>query len=269
MLEVSNVTKLFNPGTPDEKVALLQIQLKLEPGDFMTVIGSNGAGKSTLMNMISGVLEPDSGEILIEGKPIHQLPEYRRSSWITRVFQDPMAGTSPNMTIEENLAMAYARGKRRGLKFGVTKAKRKMFQEHLERFNIGLENRLKAKVGLLSGGERQALSLLMATFTQPKILLLDEHTAALDPARAELIIQLTEEIIRELKLTTLMVTHNMDQAIRLGNRLIMMDKGRIILNIDEERKKRLTVEQLLGEFEQISGHKLADDKLVLGSSKRG
>jgi putative ABC transport system ATP-binding protein len=264
MLNISNVTKLFNPGTTDEKVALFHINLKLNPGDFVTVIGSNGAGKSTLMNIISGVLQPDSGEVFIEGNPIHHLPEYRRSSWIGRVFQDPMAGTAPNMTIEENLAMAYARGKRRGLKFGVTKKRRALFREQLERLGIGLENRLKAKVGLLSGGERQALSLLMATFTEPKILLLDEHTAALDPARAELIIRLTEEIIREMKLTTLMVTHNMEQAIRLGNRLIMMDKGRIILDIDEERKKDLTVEQLLGEFERISGHKLADDRVVLG-----
>ena len=264
MLTISNVTKLFNPGTPDEKVALFNINLRLKPGDFVTVIGSNGAGKSTLMNIISGVLQPDTGEVFIEGRPIHHLPEYKRSKWIGRVFQDPMAGTAPNMTIEENLAMALARGKRRGIRFGVNRSKRAVFREQLERFGIGLEDRLKAKVGLLSGGERQALSLLMATFTQPKILLLDEHTAALDPARAELITRLTEEIIRDLKLTTLMVTHNMEQAIRLGNRLIMMDKGRIILDIDEGRKKDLTVEELLAEFERISGHKLADDRVVLG-----
>mgnify|MGYP001485555635 CR=1 FL=1 len=263
MLEISNVAKLFNPGTPDEKVALLNINLTLNPGDFVTVIGSNGAGKSTLMNIISGVLKPDSGVVRIDQNEIHQLPEHRRSRWIGRVFQDPIAGTAPHMTIEENLAMAYTRGQRRGLKFGVTKTKRSMFREQLERFGIGLENRLKAKVGLLSGGERQALSLLMATFTDPKILLLDEHTAALDPTRAELITRLTEEIISELKLTTLMVTHNMEQAIRLGNRLIMMDKGRIILDIDRERKSVLTVEQLLEEFKRISGRELADDKLVL------
>lgn len=264
MLELDQVTKLFNPGTPDEKVALFRINLSLRPGDFVTVIGSNGAGKSTLMNIISGVLEPDYGEVRIDGQAIHHLPEYRRSRWIGRVFQDPMAGTAPHMTIEENLAMAYARGKRRGLRFGVTRWKREMFREQLKRLGIGLEDRLKAKVGLLSGGERQALSLLMATFTKPKILLLDEHTAALDPARADLITRLTEEIIRELNLTTLMVTHNMEQAIRLGNRLIMMDKGRIILDIDEQRKKNLTVEELLGEFERVSGHKLTDDRVVLG-----
>jgi putative ABC transport system ATP-binding protein len=264
MLQLSNVSKLFNPGTADEKIALININLKLNPGDFITIIGSNGAGKSTLMNIISGVMIPDTGEVRIEGNSIQQLPEYKRSRWIGRVFQDPMAGTAPRMTIEENLAMAYLRGKQRGLGFGVTASKRAFFNEQLQRLGIGLENRPRAKVGLLSGGERQALSLLMATFTKPQILLLDEHTAALDPARAELITQLTEEIVREMKLTTLMVTHNMDQAIRLGNRLIMMDKGRIILDVNEERKKDLTIEQLLGEFEKISGSKLSDDRVVLG-----
>lgn len=264
MLQISNVSKLFNPGTPDEKIALLGINLKLNPGDFVTIIGSNGAGKSTLMNIISGVMTPDAGEVRIGGNAIHQLAEYKRSQWIGRVFQDPMAGTAPRMTIEENLAMAYMRGKSRGLSFGVTAGKRKIFYEQLQKLGIGLENRLRAKVGLLSGGERQALSLLMATFTRPQILLLDEHTAALDPGRAELITQLTDNIVREMKLTTLMVTHNMEQAIRLGNRLIMMDKGRIILDVNEERKKNLTVTQLLGEFEQISGSKLSDDRVVLG-----
>ncbi len=264
MLQLSNVFKLFNPGTPDEKTALLRINLHLNPGDFVTVIGSNGAGKSTLMNIISGGYKPDMGEIRIEGQSIGALPEYQRSKWIGRVFQDPMAGTAPHMSIEENLAMAFMRGKTRGLRFGVTPSKRTMYREQLKRLGIGLEDRLRAKVGLLSGGERQALSLLMATFTEPKILLLDEHTAALDPARAELITRLTESIVREMGLTTLMVTHNMEQAIRLGNRLIMMDKGRIILDIPEERKKDLTVEQLLGEFERVSGHKLADDRIVLG-----
>lgn len=264
MLQMNHVSKLFNPGTVDEKVALMDINLHLNPGDFVTVIGSNGAGKSTLMNIISGVMKPDAGEVCIDGNSIGHLPEFKRSRWIGRVFQDPMAGTAPHMTIEENLAMAYRRGQSRGLSIGVTANKRKMFKEQLARLGIGLENRLRAKVGMLSGGERQALSLLMATFTQPQILLLDEHTAALDPARAELITRLTQEIVSELKLTTLMVTHNMEQAIRLGNRLIMMDKGRIILDVNEERKKDLTVEQLLGEFEQISGHKLSDDRLVLG-----
>jgi putative ABC transport system ATP-binding protein len=264
MLELTQVSKVFFPGSPDEKVALAGINLSLKPGDFVTIIGSNGAGKSTLMNMISGVLTPDAGQVRIEGVPVHQLPEYKRSRWIGRVFQDPMAGTAPNMTIEENLAIAYARSKRRGLALGVTRAKRRFFQEQLERLNLRLENRLKAKVGQLSGGERQALSLLMATFTRPQILLLDEHTAALDPARAELVTRLTESIVREMELTTLMVTHNMEQAIRLGNRLIMMDKGRIILEAGEDRKKELTVERLLQEFENISGHKLADDRIVLG-----
>ncbi|CAM4285264.1 ABC transporter ATP-binding protein [Paenibacillus tarimensis] len=264
MLQLSHVTKLFFPGSPDEKIALVDINLNLKPGDFVTVIGSNGAGKSTLMNIISGVITPDSGTVSIEGRAIQNQPEHARSRWIGRVFQDPMAGTAPHMTIEENLAMAHARGRSRGLSFGVTGAKRKLFREQLSRLGIGLENRLRAKVGQLSGGERQALSLLMATFTKPQILLLDEHTAALDPARAELITKLTDSIVREMNLTTLMVTHNMEQAIRLGNRLIMMDKGRIILDISEERKKDLTVESLLKEFEQISGHKMADDRVVFG-----
>lgn len=264
MLELHHVSKLFNPGTPDEKIALINISLNLNPGDFVTVIGSNGAGKSTLMNVISGVMKPDIGEVRIDGNAVQQLPEFQRSRWIGRVFQDPMAGTAPHMSIEENLSMAYKRGKKRGLGWGATSSNRMMFREHLQRLGIGLENRLSAKVGFLSGGERQALSLLMASFTKPQILLLDEHTAALDPARAELITRLTEDIVSELKLTTLMVTHNMEQAIRLGNRLIMMDKGRIILDISQEWKSRLTVSELLGEFERISGHQLSDDRVVLG-----
>lgn len=264
MLKLTNVYKLFNPGTIDEKTALTGINLHLNPGDFVTIIGSNGAGKSTLMNMISGTMKPDMGDVQIEGTSVSQVPEFRRSRWIGRVFQDPMAGTAPRMTIEENLAMAYKRGQSRGLSFSINRSRRTLFREQLSRLGIGLEDRLRAKVGLLSGGERQALSLLMATFTNPRILLLDEHTAALDPARAELITQLTEKIVKDQQLTTLMVTHNMEQAIRLGNRLIMMDKGRIILDIAPERKQSLTVEQLLGEFEQISGHKLSDDRIVLG-----
>lgn len=264
MLTLSGISKLFNPGTFDEKIALTDINLQLKPGDFVTVIGSNGAGKSTLMNVISGVLNPDQGTVMIDGKEVQSMPEFRRSEWIGRVFQDPMAGTSPTMTIQENLAMAYSRGKKRGLSLGVTSAKKSFFQGHLKRLGIGLEDRLSAKVGLLSGGERQALSLLMATFTEPKILLLDEHTAALDPSRAELITRLTKEIVEEAKLTTLMVTHNMEQAIRLGNRLIMMDKGRIILDIPASQKRDLTVERLLKEFENIRGQKLVDDRVVLG-----
>lgn len=203
-------------------------------------------------------------EVYIDNKDVSQISEYKRSQWIGRVFQDPMAGTAPRMTIEENLAIAYKRGKTRGFSLGVTSRTRKIFRDELSRLGIGLENRMGAKVGMLSGGERQALSLLMATFTRPQILLLDEHTAALDPARAELVTSLTDNIVKELKLTTLMVTHNMEQAIRLGNRLIMMDKGQIILQVNEDRKKYLTVERLLGEFEQISGKKMADDRVVLG-----
>jgi len=264
MIQLSNVSKLFFPGSPDEKIALFNINLNLNPGDFVTVIGSNGAGKSTLMNVISGVMTPDTGSVSIDNTVITHLREHQRSRWIGRVFQDPMAGTAPNMTIEENLAMAFARDKSRGLGIGVNAKKRVFFQEQLTRLGLGLETRQRAKVGQLSGGERQALSLLMATFTRPRILLLDEHTAALDPARAELITTLTESIVKEMQLTTLMVTHNMEQAIRLGNRLIMMDKGRIILDVPAERKQDLTVAQLLGEFERISGQKMADDRVVFG-----
>jgi putative ABC transport system ATP-binding protein len=263
MLKIQQVSKLFNPSTPDEKVALSHINLHLAPGDFVTVIGSNGAGKSTLMNIISGVMQPDTGHVFIEGKEVSRVQEHQRSRWIGRVFQDPMSGTAPAMTIQENLALAYKRGKPRGFGLGVTKSRKALFREQLQRLGIGLENRLNAKVGLLSGGERQALSLLMATFTKPKILLLDEHTAALDPSRAELITRLTKEIVEDMKLTTLMVTHNMEQAIRLGNRLIMMDKGKIILDIPESQKRDLTVEKLLAEFEKIRGHKLADDRVML------
>lgn len=265
MLELRNVSKLFNPATPDEKIALSHINLHLVPGDFITVIGSNGAGKSTLMNIISGVMKPDYGDVRIDGIDVRDLPEHRRSAWIGRVFQDPMAGTAPSMTIEENLAIAYSRGKPRGLRLGINRSRRTFFKEQLSKLGIGLENRLNAKVGLLSGGERQALSLLMATFTKPQILLLDEHTAALDPSRAELVTALTQDIVSELKLTTLMVTHNMEQAIQLGNRLIMMDKGRIILDVPEVSKKELTVEKLLKEFAKISGRSFADDRVILGA----
>ncbi|WP_282942044.1 ABC transporter ATP-binding protein [Paenibacillus sp. RC67] len=264
MLNLEQVSKLFNPGTPDEKVALSNIQLSMKEGDFVTVIGSNGAGKSTLMNIISGVMIPDRGTVKIAGQAVENVPEHKRSKWIGRVFQDPMAGTAPKMTIQENMAIAYTRNKTRGLGFGVTAKKRTMFAEQLSRLGLNLENRMNAKVGLLSGGERQALSLLMATFTEPRILLLDEHTAALDPSRAELITRLTQQIVQEMRLTTLMVTHNMEQAIRLGNRLIMMDKGKIILDVPEEEKKGLTVERLLREFERIRGEKFVDDRVVLG-----
>lgn len=264
MLHVNQVSKFFNANTADEKMALSHIQLHLQPGDFVTVIGSNGAGKSTLMNIISGVIAPDVGSVSLDGHEVTSMSEHRRSRWIGRVFQDPMAGTTPDMTIEENMSIALRRATRRGLGFGVTRARRTLFKEELSRLKLGLENRLNAKVGLLSGGERQALSLLMATFTQPSILLLDEHTAALDPGRAELITRLTEEIVRASALTTLMVTHNMEQAIRLGNRLIMMDKGKIVLDIPSKSKQTLTVDSLLREFERVRGEKFVDDRVVLG-----
>lgn len=264
MLNIKNVSVTFNEGTPDEKVALKNINLQLKKGEFVTVIGGNGAGKSTLMNVISGNLIPDVGDILINGDRVDHLPEYVRSQFIGRVFQDPMAGTAPSMTIQENLAIAYSRNKKRRLRLGVNNKRRKLFVEHLKQLNIGLHDRLNAKVGLLSGGERQALSLLMATFTEPNILLLDEHTAALDPARAELITNLTSEIINNFELTTLMVTHNMQQALDMGTRLIMMDAGQIIFDVSGDEKKQLTIEDLLEEFQRIRGKQLATDQAVLG-----
>lgn len=264
MLEIIDISIVFNEGTVDEKKALNNINLDLVKGDFVTVIGSNGAGKSTLMNVIAGQLYPDVGDVIINGKQVVHLPEYKRSNFIGRVFQDPMAGTAPSMTIEENLAMAYSRNKKRRLTFGVTKNRRDMFREYLATLNLGLEDRLTAKVGLLSGGERQALSLLMTTFTNPDILLLDEHTAALDPSRAELITSLTRDVVERSELTTLMVTHNMQQALDLGNRLIMMDKGQIIFEASGEEKQKLTVENLLHEFQRIRGEQFEDDRVVLG-----
>ncbi|TWI58974.1 ABC transporter ATP-binding protein [Halalkalibacter nanhaiisediminis] len=264
MLHLRDISLTFNEGTPDEKKALQNTNLSLNKGDFVTIIGSNGAGKSTLMNIISGSLTPDVGDVLIDQKEVTYLPEYKRSQLIGRVFQDPMAGTAPTMTIEENLAIAYSRNKKRTFKVGVTKKRKDMFRTHLESLNLGLENRLTAKVGLLSGGERQALSLLMATFTEPKILLLDEHTAALDPSRAELITNLTHDIVEKFQLTTLMVTHNMQQALDLGNRLIMMDKGQIILDVDSDKKSQLTIEKLLQEFQRIRGKQMESDRAVLG-----
>ena len=236
MLQLKQINKVFNEGTPDEKIALHEISLDLEPGDFVTVIGSNGAGKSTLMNIISGKMITDLGSVIIDGKNVTNVKEHNRAKLVGRVFQDPMAGSAPTMTIEENLAIAFSRTKSRGLRVGVTKKRREFFKEKLQTLNLGLEDRLEAKVGLLSGGERQALSLLMATFTDPKILLLDEHTAALDPSRAELITNLTRDIVLKNNLTTLMVTHNMQQALDLGNRLIMMDKGQIILQANKEEE---------------------------------
>ncbi len=263
MLELKNISLTFNEATADEKNVLKDINLTLNKGDFVTVVGSNGAGKSTVMNVISGSLQPDVGHVIINGRNVTALSEYKRSRYIGRVFQDPMAGTSPTMTIEENLAIAYSRERNRTLKLGVNKKRRSFFQSTLATLNLGLENRLNMKVGLLSGGERQALSLLMATFTNPDILLLDEHTAALDPSRAELITNLTRSIVKETELTTLMVTHNMQQALDLGNRLIMMDKGQIILDISGAEKQALTIEKLLHEFQRIRGQQLSSDRAVL------
>lgn len=263
LLKLQSINKIFNETTSDEKIALDQINLTLAEGDFVTVIGSNGAGKSTMLNMISGALTPDFGEIIVDGKNVTKLPEFKRSQLIGRVFQDPMAGTAPSMTIEENLAIAYSRNKKRGLKIGVDKKRKEFFIESLEMLHLNLENRLNAKVGMLSGGERQALSLLMATFTKPSILLLDEHTAALDPSRAELITNITKQLVEKDKLTTLMVTHNMQQALDLGNRLIMMDKGQIILVVGEEEKKELTIPKLMDEFQRIRGEKLTSDRALL------
>ncbi|MGM0929344.1 MAG: ABC transporter ATP-binding protein [Actinomycetota bacterium] len=261
MLEITNVHKTFFAGTVNERVALQEINLTLRAGEFVTVIGSNGAGKSTILNITSGKLRPDTGTVSIDGNDVTRLADHQRARFIGRVFQDPMAGTSPEMTIEENLAIAYERGKRRGLRPGVTRKKREFFKEELRSLELGLENRLKSKVGLLSGGQRQALSLLMATFSSPKILLLDEHTAALDPQRAELVSRLTAEVVDRHQLTTLMVTHNMEQALRLGTRLIMMHDGRIILDLDQEQKLKATVPDLLHEFEKIKG--VVDDRTML------
>ncbi|MDO5511556.1 ABC transporter ATP-binding protein [Corynebacterium sp.] len=263
MLTIDNITKTFFPGTVNERVALNGVNLTLAEGDFITVIGSNGAGKSTLLNAVAGRLFVDEGTVHIDGKKVNKLPEHKRARFVGRVFQDPLAGTAPNLTIEENLSLALLRGKGRGLGRGLTKKRREEFVDKLQSLELGLEDRLSAKVGLLSGGQRQALSLLMAGFTNPRIMLLDEHTAALDPQRAELVTGLTERIVSEGGLTTLMVTHNMEQAIRLGNRLIMMHEGQIVYEADAETKSKLTVRDLLQEFANIKGATLSD-KAFLG-----
>ena len=264
MLEVKGIYKTFNPGTVNEKRALNGVDLVMEDGDFITVIGGNGAGKSTLMNAIAGVWPVDEGSIIIDGTDVTHLPEHRRAAFIGRVFQDPMMGTAATMGIEENLALAKRRGKKRTLMPGIKKAEREEYRELLKTLGLGLESRLTSKVGLLSGGQRQALTLLMATMQQPKILLLDEHTAALDPKTAAKVLDATERIVGRDHLTTLMITHNMRDAIAHGNRLIMMHDGRIILDIRGEEKKKLTVEDLMHEFEKISGEAFASDKALLG-----
>ena len=262
MLEIKNVSKTFKPGTITEKRALTNINLTLNDGDFVTVIGGNGAGKSTLLNLIAGVHQPDSGHILLDGKDITYKKEFTRAKYLGRVFQDPMMGTAANMEIEENLAMAYSRGKKRSLLWGIRRRERELYREKLALLDLGLETRLKSKVGLLSGGQRQALTLLMATLKKPDLLLLDEHTAALDPKTAAKVLELTEQFIRQDHLTAFMVTHNMRHAIQYGNRLIMMMKGEIIYEVSGEEKKNLKVEDLLNKF-GAAGE--LNDRMVLGN----
>ena len=264
MLELKNITKVFNPGTVNEKIALNDFSLTLEDGDFVTVIGGNGAGKSTMLNAIAGVWPVDAGQILIDGVDVTKLPEHKRAKFLGRVFQDPMTGTAATMGIEENLALAKRRGRTRFLGSGITQKEREEYKELLKILDLGLEDRLTSKVGLLSGGHRQALTLLMATLQKPKLLLLDEHTAALDPKTAAKVLETTDYIVNKDHLTTLMITHNMKDAIVHGNRLIMLMDGRVILDIKGEEKKNLTVEDLLHKFEAASGEEFANDKAILG-----
>ena len=263
MLEIKDIWKIFNAGTVNEKQALRGVSLTLNDGDFCTVIGGNGAGKSTLLNAVAGTWSVDGGSISIGGVDVTHLPDYKRAPYIGRVFQDPMLGTAPTMQILENLALAARRGQRRGLRWGVTKAEKDQYQEMLKNLDLGLEDRLTSKVGLLSGGQRQALTLLMASLKKPKLLLLDEHTAALDPKTAAKVLELSDRIVAESKLTTMMVTHNMKDAIQHGNRLIMMYDGKIVIDVSGEEKKKLTVPQLLELFNKVSGSDEADDKLLL------
>ena len=264
MLIIKDVHKTFNAGTVNEKHALNGVNLTLNDGDFVTVIGGNGAGKSTMLNALAGAWPIDKGEIIIDGIKLNHLPEHKRAKYIGRVFQDPMMGTAADMWIEENLALSLRRGKIRTLMPGITGKERAMFKEKLAILGLGLENRLTSKVGLLSGGQRQALTLLMASLKKPKLLLLDEHTAALDPKTAAKVLEATDRIVSRDNLTTIMITHNMKDAIAHGNRLIMMNEGRIILNISGEEKKKLTVDDLLRQFEKVSGEQFASDKALLG-----
>ncbi len=262
MLELEHISKAFFRRTINEKIALRDVSLRLAEGDFVTIIGSNGAGKSTLLNVVSGRYRPDLGRVIIDGNDVTRQPDYKVARYVGRVFQDPMAGTCPHLTIEENLAIAWARTHGHGLGLGVTRARKAQFREELKILEQGLEERLTARVGLLSGGQRQALSLVMAVFTKPKILLLDEHTAALDPTRAELITNLTRELVAKHNLTTLMVTHNMEQALTLGNRLIMMHEGQIIFELSGEEKAKASVDDLLAEFAKFKGAALSDRTLL-------
>ena len=263
MLELKNIKKTFNAGTINEKVALNGVNLVLNDGDFVTVIGGNGAGKSTLLNAIAGVWRLDCGSVLLDGQDVTSIPEYKRAKFLGRVFQDPMKGTASDMQIDENLAIAKMRGKRHTLRWGVKQSDKAEFIESLKMLDLGLENRLTSKVGLLSGGQRQAVTLLMAAMNQPKLLLLDEHTAALDPKTAAKVLDITDKIVNEQKLTTLMITHNMKDAIKHGNRLIMMHEGRIIIDICGEEKAKLTVEDLLEMFTKASGGEFSNDRAIL------
>lgn len=263
MLKLENVSKTFNLGTVNEKKVLREICLELDDGDFVTIIGGNGAGKSTLLNMISGLFPMDSGIITLDGEDISLQPEYLRAQKIGRLFQDPMLGTASDMQIIENLALAKRRGQKRGLRWGITKEEKKQYYETVKSLGLGLEDRLTTKVGLLSGGQRQAITLLMATLQKPKLLLLDEHTAALDPATSAKVLTLTNEIVNEQHLTAMMVTHNMQDAIDVGNRLIMMYEGRIIYDVRGEEKKNLKVADLLKKFEEASGHEFVNDRMLL------
>ena len=263
MLKVNNISKTFNAGTINEKKAIDGLSLSLKEGDFVTVIGGNGAGKSSLLNAVAGVWPVDSGSIELAGENITGLPEYKRAKLIGRVFQDPMMGTAPDMWIEENLAIAMRRGEKRKLKWMVTKQDRELYREKLSELGLGLEDRLQVKVGLLSGGQRQALTLLMATLKSPKLLLLDEHTAALDPATVAKVLELSDSVVEKNNLTTLMITHNMTDAIRHGNRLIMMNAGHIILDIEGEEKQHLTKQELLDKFAEVAGHQEETDAVLL------
>ena len=263
MLKITNLQKTFNAGTVNEKVALQGLDLTLQDGDFVTVIGGNGAGKSTLLNAIAGVWKPDCGTIEIDGNDVTYMPEHQRAKFLGRVFQDPMKGTAPDMEIAENLSIAARRGTKRKLIWGIKMAEREQYKELLATLGLGLETRLTTKVGLLSGGQRQAITLLMATLERPKLLLLDEHTAALDPKTAAKVLEITDQLVNENKLTTLMITHNMHDAITHGNRLIMMHEGRIVVDVAGEEKKKLTINQLLALFEKASGKEFANDRAIL------
>ena len=263
MLDIKHLSKTFFPGTVNEKKALTDVNLHLEPGDFITIIGGNGAGKSTLLNSIAGVFPIDAGQILIDGVDVSKMPEHKRARYIGRVFQDPMMGTAAGMMIEENLAIASRRGKTPGLSWALKDGDREKFREMLKELDLGLENRLTSRVGLLSGGQRQALTLLMAAMNKPRILLLDEHTAALDPKTAEKVLTMTQKVIGRDHLTSLMITHNMRDALRFGNRLIMMNAGRIVVDVNAEEKAKLTIPDLLALFEKASGSALDNDRMML------